>query len=261
MPGDSSDDPREATAPDAWRRPAAVAAWVAAIVAVVAVALGLLAACGPTDDGRALRTPSPDQTTSTATTSTTTAAAGVDAGSASGSGGSNPEAGSGSDAGSGSGAAGSGGSSTTLAPMRLSSSAIATNGRIPVTYTCRGEDVSPPLLWAGVPAGTVELAVVVRDASAEGFVHWVITAIPATTGGIAEATPPAGAVEAANDFGRLGWAGPCPPSGTHDYEFVVYALGQASGVTAGQAAPDAAARVEATPALSSGALRATASAG
>jgi Raf kinase inhibitor-like YbhB/YbcL family protein len=255
MPGDSSDDPREATAPDAWRRPAAVAAWVAAIVAVVAVALGLLAACGPTDDGRALRTPSPDQTTSTATTSTTTEPAGVDAGSASGSDGSNPDAGSGSDA------AGTGGSSTTLAPMRLSSSAIATNGEIPVAYTCRGEDVSPPLLWAGVPAGTAELAVVVRDASAEGFVHWVIAGIATTSRGIAEATPPDGAVEAANDFGRLGWAGPCPPSGTHDYEFVVYALGQASGVTAGQAAADAAARVEATPALSSGALRATASAG
>ena len=63
-------------------------------------------------------------------------------------------------------------------PLTLSSSAIADNGTIPARYTCRADDVSPPLLWQGVPAGTVELAVVVRDVDAEGFVHWVIAGLP-----------------------------------------------------------------------------------
>ena len=58
------------------------------------------------------------------------------------------------------------------------SSAIPDGGEIPARYTCRGEDVSPPLLWTGVPSGTVELAVVVRDVDAEGFVHWVVAGLP-----------------------------------------------------------------------------------
>jgi Raf kinase inhibitor-like YbhB/YbcL family protein len=244
MPGDSQRRPRS----DALRRTGgearaaapAVALAVAALVAVVVVAGLLLAACGDSKEGRVLRPPSPDQTTTSSTTAPAEEAGGADAGSASGD---------------------AGGSSTTRGPLQLSSSAIPAGGEIPLDHTCRGADVSPPLLWTGVPAGTAELAVVVRDMSAEGFVHWVIAGIPATTGGIAAGTPPDGAVEAANDFGRSGWAGPCPPSGSHDYEFVVYALAQPSGLTAAEAAPDAAARIEQTPALSSAALSATASAG
>ena len=151
------------------------------------------------------------------------------------------------DAGSASAVDGDAASTTAPAaePLTLSSSAIADNGTIPARYTCRADDVSPPLLWQGVPAGTVELAVVVRDVDAEGFVHWVIAGLPPDVGGLAEGTPPAGAVEAANDFGRPGWAGPCPPAGTHTYEFRVYALSQPSGVVVGEPGSDAAGRVEA----------------
>ena len=162
----------------------------------------------------------PDQTTTTVATSGATA--GVDAGSASA----------------------DGDAASTTAPaaatLALSSSAIAAEGVVPARFTCRAEDVSPPLLWQGVPAGTVELALVVRDVDAEGFVHWVIAGLPPQLGGLAEGTPPADAVEAANDFGRPGWGGPCPPAGTHNYEFRLYALAEPSGVVEGEPGADAA---------------------
>ncbi len=198
----------------------------------------LVTSCG-TDDGRTLRAPSADQTTTTVATSQPTAAAGVDAGSATG-----DEA-----------------TATTIEPLRMSSAAIPEGGEIPADHTCRGSDVSPPLQWTAVPEGTAELAVVVRDIDAEGFVHWVITGIPPDATGLAEGTPTAGAVEATNDFGRPGWAGPCPPSGTHNYEVQLYALAQASGVTEGQAGAAAAAQVEATPAFMSAVLSGWSAAG
>jgi Raf kinase inhibitor-like YbhB/YbcL family protein len=224
---------------------------VPAVVALaVAAAMPGLAACGDNDEGRTLRPPSPDQTTTTVATTSTTA--GVDAGSATGDTGSSAE---------GSAGAAADATTTTLRPMRLSSSAIPEGGEFPAELTCRGADMSPPLLWTDVPAGTAELAVVVRDVDADGFVHWVVAGMPATTGGIAQATSPAGAVEATNDFGRPGWAGPCPPSGTHHYDIRVYALAEPSGVAAGQPGAEAAALIEATPGLASAVLSASASAG
>ena len=230
---------------DATRPSRAGAAWARRATGLTLAVAALLAApaCGDSADGRSLRTPRPDQTTTTVATSGATA--GVDAGSASAEG----------------GGASTSASATAGQPLALSSSAIADGGEVPARYTCRGEDLSPPLLWTDVPAGTVEVALVVRDVDAEGFVHWVLAGLPADLGGVAEATPPAGAVEAANDFGRPGWAGPCPPAGTHTYEFRVYALAQPSGVVVGEAGSDAAAKVEAAPALASAVLSASASAG
>lgn len=202
-----------------------------------AAALLLVAgACGATDDGQTLRSPSADQTTTTLASHTPAADDGVAAGSAEG----------------------DGAGEATTEPLRLTSPAIAEGGEFPVDNTCWGTDVSPPLGWTGVPEGTAELAVVVRDVDADGFVHWVIAGIEPATGGIAEATPPAGAVEATNDFGRAGWAGPCPSEGTHNYFVGLYALAEPSGVTAGQPGTEAATRIEQTPALMSAALSASA---
>jgi Raf kinase inhibitor-like YbhB/YbcL family protein len=211
----------------------AVAALGGCALAVV-LAVG---ACGGESDGRTLRSPEPAQTTTTSA-----ATAGVDAGSEAADGASTSAA-------------------ASVEPLALSSSAIEEGGVVPARYTCRGEDVSPPLLWTGVPAGTVELAVVVRDVDAEGFVHWVVAGLPPDLGGLAEGTVPAAAAQATNDFGRPGWSGPCPPQGTHTYELRVYALAQPSGVLAGEAGADAAAEVEAAPAVASAILSATANAG
>lgn len=207
-----------------------------ALALTLAAAPVLLAGCG--DDGRELRAPRPDQTT---TTDTATTAPGGDTGLVGDGGGDGGE-----------------GPTTSLAQLRLSSSAFEDGGAIPVDHTCWGADVSPPLLWTGVPADTAELAVVVRDLDASGFVHWVVSGLPPTTGGLAQGTVPPEAVQAVNDFGRPGWSGPCPPAGTHNYQFVVYALAQPSGLTPGLPGEQAAQAIETASVRMSAALSGTA---
>ena len=217
-----------------------------AVAAVVALSF---AGCG--NDGTELRSPSPDLTTTTAsstvTTSTSTSTPSTQPATADGPGG---------DAGDAGGAA-STPSTAATGVFQLTSPAFTEGGTIPDEFTCVGDDVSPPLAWSGVPAGTVELAVVVRDPDADGFVHWVVAGLPATTGGLAKGNPPAGATEALNDFGRAGWGGPCPPSEVHHYDFRIYALSAPSGVAAETAAAEAADRVETAPVLASAALSGT----
>jgi len=223
---------------DRRRRRARPRALALPAAAAPALTLALTVGCG-TDDGRTLDPPTADQTTTTVATTapaSTATTAGVDAGSASG----------------------VTASSTPLEPLRLTSPTIAEAGDIPDDYTCWGRDQSPPLEWGPVPPGTVELALVVRDIDAGGFVHWVIAGLDPTAGGVAEGAPPGGAVEALNDFGRPGWSGPCPPDGTHNYEFRVYALAEPSGVTEGMPGPDAATQVEGTAARMSAVLSASA---
>ncbi len=136
------------------------------------------------------------------------------------------------------------------------SPAFATGQPIPERYTCDGDEVSPPLAIQGAPTDAVELAVVVRDPDADGFVHWVVAGLPADTTGLAEGGPlPDGAVEAGNGFGEAGWAGPCPPEGDHTYELTVYALAEPSGLTPGDDAEAAAEAVESADASAVGTLR------
>jgi Raf kinase inhibitor-like YbhB/YbcL family protein len=209
------------------------------VFATCAVAL-LLAGCG--DDGRELRAPSSDQTTTSASTTSTVAPSTTEV--AAGTGG------------------GSGGAAapTTATTLRLTSPAFGNGQPIPPEYTCVGDDVSPPLAWTGVPAGTAELALVVRDPDADGFIHWVIAGLPPDAAGLARADPPAQAVEELNDFGRQGWSGPCPPSGTHNYDFRLYALAEPSGLAAGAGGADAAGQLESATLLASAALSGTAAA-
>jgi len=214
-----------------------------AVAAVVALSF---AGCG--NDGTELRSPSPDLTTTTAsttvTTSTSTSTPSTQPATGDGQGG---------DAGDAGGAA-STPSTAATGVFQLTSPAFTEGGTIPDEFTCVGDDVSPPLAWSGVPADTVELALVVRDPDADGFVHWVVAGLPAATGGLAKGKPPAGATQALNDFGRAGWAGPCPPSDVHHYDFRIYALSARSGVAADTAAAEAADLVETAPALASAAL-------
>lgn len=141
------------------------------------------------------------------------------------------------------------GSSTTLGTVfALTTDAWAPGEEIPERYTCDGANVSPPLVISQIPAGTVELAIVVTDPDASDFVHWVLAGIPASTTAIEEGTVPAGAVQASTSAGTIGWSGPCPPPGvTHSYDFVVYALSAPSGVMEGQDAATALAAIENAP--------------
>ncbi|HZA77615.1 MAG TPA: YbhB/YbcL family Raf kinase inhibitor-like protein [Acidimicrobiales bacterium] len=217
--------------------------------ALIAPALVLgLAGCG--DDGRELREPSADQTTTSASTTSTTSTTTPTTDVAAGTGGGTDD--------SGSSAASS--APAAAATLRLTSPAFGEGELIPPEYTCIGDDVSPPLAWSGVPEGTVELALVVRDPDADGFVHWVVTGLPPRAEGLARGNPPAEAVEALNDFGREGWSGPCPPSGTHDYDFRLYALGEASRIAPRTDGAQAAEQLESAPVLASAALSGTAAA-
>ena len=111
--------------------------------------------------------------------------------------------------------------------FELSSPAFSAGAEIPRKYTCDGDDVSPPLEWADAPDDAVALALIVDDPDARGWIHWVAFDIDGTqSGGLPEgfSSSPDGPAQGTNDFGRLGWGGPCPPSGTHRYRFALFAL-------------------------------------
>jgi Raf kinase inhibitor-like YbhB/YbcL family protein len=109
----------------------------------------------------------------------------------------------------------------------LTSPAFAAGAEIPRKYTCDGEDVSPPLEWADAPDDTAAFALIVDDPDARGWIHWVAFGVDGTqTGGLPEgfSSSPDAPPQGTNDFRRLGWGGPCPPSGTHRYRFTLFSL-------------------------------------
>jgi len=102
--------------------------------------------------------------------------------------------------------------------------------RIEKEFTCQGADVSPPMAWSAPPAGTQSLALIVDDPDAPGglFTHWVVYGIAAESRGMRKGQLPSGGSEGINDFGTLGYRGPCPPPGApHRYVFTLYALDEA----------------------------------
>jgi Raf kinase inhibitor-like YbhB/YbcL family protein len=111
------------------------------------------------------------------------------------------------------------------ATMKITSSAFHEGANIPSKFTCDGSDTSPPLQIAGVPSGAKSLVLIVDDPDAPGglFTHWLVWNISPQTGSIAEGSAPKG-VQGANDFGKSGYRGPCPPPGTHRYSFKIFAL-------------------------------------
>jgi Raf kinase inhibitor-like YbhB/YbcL family protein len=111
------------------------------------------------------------------------------------------------------------------ATMKITSSAFHEGANIPSKFTCDGSDTSPPLQIAGVPSGAKSLVLIVDDPDAPSglFTHWLVWNIPPQTGSIAEGSAPQG-VQGANDFGKSGYRGPCPPPGTHRYSFKIFAL-------------------------------------
>ena len=111
------------------------------------------------------------------------------------------------------------------AKMKITSSAFQEGGNIPSKFTCDGSDTSPPLQITGVPSEAKSLVLIADDPDAPGglFTHWLIWNIPPQTNSIAEGSAPKG-VLGANDFGKSGYRGPCPPPGIHRYSFKIFAL-------------------------------------
>jgi Raf kinase inhibitor-like YbhB/YbcL family protein len=118
-------------------------------------------------------------------------------------------------------------------PLSVTSAAFAPDGPIPAEYSCRGADRSPDLAWSGVPAGTKALVLFVDDPDGRNWVHWSVLDLPPSTSSLPTGVEPSDTSiqQGTNDFGRVGYGGPCPPSGTHHYRFTLYALGAPLGLT------------------------------
>ncbi len=115
--------------------------------------------------------------------------------------------------------------------FQIKSTAFEHGGNIPKKYTCDGADISPPLSWTSPPEATKSLALICDDPDAPmgTWVHWVLFDLPPNTRELPEGVStqeilPDGSKQGTTDFGRVGYGGPCPPSGTHRYYFKLYAL-------------------------------------
>lgn len=119
--------------------------------------------------------------------------------------------------------------------LRLTSMAFSNHQIIPSKYTCEGGDISPPLVWSGIPTGTRSLALIVDDPDAPDpkapkmvYVHWVLYNLPPDSRGLPENADgndlPEGTLVGLNDWKRTGYGGPCPPIGRHRYFHKLYAL-------------------------------------
>lgn len=132
---------------------------------------------------------------------------------------------------------------TTAAGFEFASAPFDPGESIPARFTCDGENLSPTLSWTGVPQGTAELAIVVEDPDAPGgiFIHWLVYGLPPDSTGVPEQVPaepevagPPPLRQGENDFGDVGWSGPCPPEGeSHRYVFRLLALAAELGLAAG----------------------------
>jgi phosphatidylethanolamine-binding protein (PEBP) family uncharacterized protein len=184
-----------------------------AVVCSVAIIAGAgLAACD-TDDGRTMRPPSSEQragfTTTTAPPVTEAPLLGITT--------TIP-------------------ATTALAVPAALSTPWADGAPIDASYTCDGAGLIPLIQWNAPPAGTAEVAVAITDDDAGGFVHWLVTQIPASTTAIGGTEPQAGVVQA-NSQGIAGYSALCPPAGeTHTYRVALFLFNAPFVVTANDAA-------------------------
>jgi hypothetical protein len=125
--------------------------------------------------------------------------------------------------------------------LQITSSAFPAGDTIPKKFTCDGPDVSPKLAWADSPPKTQSFALIMDDPDAPvgTWVHWVLYDLPADAKELSEGVAKQeqlsnGARQGRNDFGKIGYGGPCPPPGKpHRYFFKLYALDAKLNLKAG----------------------------
>jgi hypothetical protein len=125
---------------------------------------------------------------------------------------------------------------STLGTIAVGSPAFQPGGAMPRRYTCDGADVSPPLRWHNLPAGSVELLLLAIDLDGghTGAVQWAVGGLPPSSPGIAADRLPPGAVVGRNSAGKDRWGGICGASGRlHHVAFLLYALDRRLGLKAG----------------------------
>ena len=96
--------------------------------------------------------------------------------------------------------------------IEVRSPAFSEGDTLPVEFTCDGDNVSPPLSWSGVPEGTVELRISLRDPDAPRgtFTHWLVVGVDPASTDVGRGTVPASGTEEGNSFGDDAYGGPCP---------------------------------------------------
>ncbi len=116
--------------------------------------------------------------------------------------------------------------------FNLTTPAFQMGESIPEVHSCKGDDVSPLLRWDGEPEETETFALIMEDPDAPGgtFTHWILYNLPNDCHELEKIIPKEthlenGAIQAKNDFGKVGYGGPCPPEGEeHRYFFRLFAL-------------------------------------
>ncbi|OGC96133.1 MAG: phosphatidylethanolamine-binding protein [candidate division Zixibacteria bacterium RBG_16_53_22] len=129
--------------------------------------------------------------------------------------------------------------------MELKSSAFAAGEAIPAKHSCDGSNLSPQLSWHNIPDSAKELVLICDDPDAPGgtWVHWVLYDLSADSGGLPEDIAKKGTVgglkQGKNDFGKIGYGGPCPPRGSaHRYFFRLYAIDKQLDLQPGATKPE-----------------------
>jgi Raf kinase inhibitor-like YbhB/YbcL family protein len=131
--------------------------------------------------------------------------------------------------------------------LHIYSNSFKPGAGMPDKYTCKGENISPDISWKGAPLKTQSFALIVEDPDAptQTWVHWVIYNIPVKKPGLTEniyeltegyprdEVTSGGILQGTNDFKKIGYDGPCPPSGIHRYYFELYALDSMLNLGAG----------------------------
>jgi Raf kinase inhibitor-like YbhB/YbcL family protein len=132
----------------------------------------------------------------------------------------------------GSSGTGKGNENMNIQNIKVFSNAFESNGTIPKKYTCSGENINPSLEFEGIPEEADSLVLILDDPDApmKTFTHWIVWNIEPVAKIEEDSIP---GVEGMNDFRKIGYGGPCPPSGTHRYFFRVYALDKLLDLKAG----------------------------
>lgn len=115
--------------------------------------------------------------------------------------------------------------------FRITSTAFEESTDIPLLYTHKGKNISPPLAWDGVPENTKTFAIIMEDPDTPIglWTHWLIYNIPGEKRELPENFPndkefPDGTKQRRNSKWKVGYDGPAPPWGKHRYYFRLYAL-------------------------------------
>jgi Raf kinase inhibitor-like YbhB/YbcL family protein len=133
----------------------------------------------------------------------------------------------------------------TVVSYLLSSNDFEHKGAIPEKFTCKGEGISPQLQWKGAPEGSKSFALIMDDPDAPSgtWIHWVYYDIPANVNQLPQGIKgdnllSDGSRNGTNSAGKIGYIGPCPPSGQHRYFFKLYALDSILDLKPGATKPD-----------------------